>query len=278
MGFIIMCLLWVIYPNLFNRTYVLSVMTSGFEAKFTRSLVNNSWQFSDILLCERRENRLKGGADTNGMCAAELFSERQLSHAEVSFEKGATVSVERDVETGALSIVALSDDAAVRVNGVVIPLGSLMIIDQEAWQDAGALAFSGEVTIGQVATTGETRLVSGGSYEILESGWPWEEGAMLVKSGQFFRGDQIQIVTKNTNTPVEVIGFLAPVDDTISLQVTSPMGKNVVDVDRMAGENLLILSSAIDRSKVDPLLQVLTFFVAVVLALATLRDWMRPPN
>ncbi len=253
-------------------------MTSGFEAKFTRSLVNNSWQFSDILLCERRENRLKGGADTNGMCAAELFSERQLSHAEVSFEKGATVSVERDVETGALSIVALSDDAAVRVNGVVIPLGSLMIIDQEAWQDAGALAFSGEVTIGQVATTGETRLVSGGSYEILESGWPWEEGAMLVKSGQFFRGDQIQIVTKNTNTPVEVIGFLAPVDDTISLQVTSPMGKNVVDVDRMAGENLLILSSAIDRSKVDPLLQVLTFFVAVVLALATLRDWMRPPN
>jgi hypothetical protein len=273
-----MCLLWVIYPYFVNRTYVLSVMTSGFEVKFTRSLVNNSWQFSDVLLCERRENRLKGGADSDGICATELFSERQLSHAEVSFEKGATLSVERDIETGALSIFALSDDAAVRVNGEALSPGSLMIIDRKAWLDAGALAFSGEVTIGQVATTGETRLVSGGTYEILEAGWPWEEGAMLVKSGQFFRGDQIQIVTKNSSKPVEVIGFLAPFDGTISLQVTSPMGKNVVDVDRMAGENLYILSSAIDRSKVDPLLQVLTFFVAVVLALATLRDWMRPPD
>ncbi|WP_171130706.1 MULTISPECIES: hypothetical protein [unclassified Ruegeria] len=277
-----MLAVWVVYPNFTKRTYVLSVETAGLQLRFTRSLTNTSWQFSDVLLCERREKRERDPETESARCEAELFTERRIKDAEIGFEKGANVLIERDPQSGELSISVLDSDSLVSVNGEIVPGRSLLKIEPRVLRDAGALAFTAEVIIGQVATTGETGIVSSGNYGILEQRWLRSltgEGAVQVRSGQFFRGDEIKIVNASQqDKAIEVTGFLAPFGQSIAVQLTSPMGKNALRIDRIGSEFSIIRSDAINRIEVDPVFQAMSWAVFIVLSLLKLADWLRPPQ
>ncbi len=111
--------------------------------------------------------------------------------------------------------------------------------------------------------------MSGGSFELRQPGF-LNSNILSVKTGEFFTGDQIQIVERSGAAPVDVSGFFIPDEAGMLVHAASPLGRNVIRVDRLGTEPSRISSNVVDRSLTDPFLLFVSLIPAVVLTVLQL--------
>ncbi len=183
-----------------------------------------------------------------------------------------------------------------------IPPLSLVVVPQQAWLQAGTLLFSGTFSLGAVPGNGNRDVLLEGRYEILEVPslealfgiLPFvQANTRPVKTGTFFKGDQLRLLHKGTRENAEVNGFIlssGPEEPGFNTLIFGPTGRSVLTVDRFGavgtyadpGASSAITPSWTDRAINDPYLLALSALFALIYVLVeitrAIHDWIWGQN
>ncbi len=246
-----------------DRTIVISAESSSMDIQFSGDA--EYWDFGPVFVCEPMAKIDRSRERGTGVCDPRRYAQK---HEVVSlkWQDGDHIVVSTTTE-GSLEIILRH--AAEYKSGTIIHL------PRHEWSLLGALSFSGFAYLGQVAVTGETKLLTSGAYDIREK--PFLTNATeTIKNGKFRPGEKVGLFQGigKEQSQTRVYGHVLPSQyDQKSFQVSliSETGPSKIFISYFGGKNQIeIAPNWIDRSIASPLILALSILVPVFLAIAQL--------
>lgn len=244
------------------RTVVISAETSSLEVQFSGEA--DYWDLGLATICTPLEKLNRSAKRGASICDPRRYeqSKEQVSLIWKDGNKAVLSMANDDLE---IQII----DASSHKSGTKIHLAP------KALSKLGALSFSGFVSLGQVAASGETRLMRSGIYDIREK--PFLANATeTIKSGEFRPGEKVGVYQNSDGAPkqVRVYGYILQQNgDARSFRVSliSESGPSNIRVNYFGGQvPIEIAPNWIDRSITSPLILALSILVPIILTIAQL--------
>lgn len=262
------------------------------------------------------------GDDTKRpVCEPLLFAQAMHSVLELEIPGGTTLSIRATPEGGALLLKPgvpreaqagdqVAADARIGLGARTWQAGDLLVVSHEGWRQTGALAFNGNIVIGEEVTPGSSAYLLEGSYEVRESFLRdriWHElleSSLLssdpgptpvpIKSGTLLRGDSLTFVRTGwpaasggcrasapegetgASLPVLARGFVAPIRDSgvsgFAVRATSDASASCADLSLLShgARQRLVQPVWTDRALRDPFLLALVAIGGFLVAVVTL--------
>jgi hypothetical protein len=243
-----------------TRTVVISAETSSLELEFSGDATY--WNLGEATLCiplEKPDRSKERGTD---FCDPRWF-EQSSQDVSIPWADGNKIELLASHEGMEIQIVEAQGFESRTI--VYVPKTEL--------PNLGVLSFSGFANLGQVASSGETKLLTSGSFDIREK--PFLNNATeTIKRGEFRLGDKVSIthLLDGSQEPTQVYGFVLPDHSTVdsfSVSLVSEIGPSSIAVHYFGGhEKIEIAPNWIDRSIASPLILALSILIPIFLALS----------
>lgn len=246
-----------------DRTIMISAETASMEIQFSGDA--DFWDFGSVTICEPLEKIDRFKKRGTEICDPRRY-EQKHEVVNLKWSDGSHIVVSTTME-GSLEILLrhVADYKA----------GTIIHLPRDTWLALGALSFSGSAQLGQVAATGETKLLSSGAYDIREK--PFLTNATeTIKNGSFRPGERVEVFQGNRKdqTQTRVYGYVLPSHhDSKNFQVSlvSETGPSTIFISYFGGEDRIeIAPNWIDRSIESPLILALSILVPFFLAISKL--------
>ncbi|MGH1417018.1 MAG: hypothetical protein ACRBB0_26270 [Pelagimonas sp.] len=241
-----------------TRTIVVSANTRSLEVDFVGRA--DFWDIGTVTICEplAKFDRTKSRGDT--LCDARRFTQKEAV-VEIQWRDNSRVWVTaRSRDTWEVNIQKHVDFVK----------GTRIFLSQAQFESLGVLSFSGFVSMGKVASTGEVDLLLSGDYEIREKpllGSVTE----TVKKGRLRLGEQVQVTHESDNSRARVYGYATPSATTetgMLVSVVSEPGDTQISINYFGGTGAIeVAPNWIDRALSSPLILALTILIPLLLAI-----------
>jgi hypothetical protein len=220
---VVALLLLVLFFFLFlsrERTIAIEARTLGGEITFSAS--TNHWLLSPSVLCRPREApdfRAAAPPDASSDACSPVFYQIDTADQRViDWQSGMSIRFSID-SIGNLVLEVTHSSVA------QLPSGSVLFIAAEDWARHGALAFIGQMTVGEPLATGARNYTLDGRWQMRQSGRAvslFRDITDVVKTGDLTRGAAVRIVGID-GEPATVYGALTPIegDDEGGIAVTA---------------------------------------------------------
>lgn len=154
----------------------------------------------------------KNEGSKHGLCRAKQYRVRETSNAlEFYWPTGTRIELVSG-QHGQLIvdiIDAPKDGVSMEALDQPITTFSRLVVPRKVFLESGMLPFSGELTIGKVASAGERRILQRGRYSIRER-LPGRSNQIVVSSGELSKGDEIKFRHRfNNEEPITTFGFVS---------------------------------------------------------------------
>jgi hypothetical protein len=283
-------LLLVLFFFLFlsrERTVTIEARTLGGEITFSAN--TNHWLLSSSVLCRPLETpdfRAEAPPDASqDVCSPILYQIDPAEQRVIDWQSG--MSVRFRIDSGDNLVLEVTQS-----NVPQLPSGSVMFIAAEDWARHGALAFIGQMSVGEPLATGARNYMLDGRWEMRQSGRAvslFRDITDVVKSGDLARGASVRVVGID-GEPTTVYGALTPIagDDKGGLSVTALSQKGDVALELsyfgLEAPSLLkpdwidtLLSSPVILALVTVLLPIILVVAQLFVVLVSRSKGMRVP-
>jgi hypothetical protein len=244
-----------------DRTIVISAQSASMEIQFSGDA--GFWDLGSVLVCEPLAKIDRSRTRGTDICDPRRY-EQKHEIVSLKWQDGSHIVVLANKE-GSLEI---------RLKNVAkYKSGTILHLPREEWTALGALSFSGFIHLGQVAATGETRLLTSGTYDIREK--PFLMNATeTIKNGSFRPGEKVGVFRDDgkEQSQTRVYGYVLPSQHGLKnfqVSLVSETGPSKIFVSYWGGEDRIeIAPNWIDRSIASPLILALSILVPVFIAIA----------
>ncbi|MHA6642607.1 hypothetical protein [Mesorhizobium sp. A623] len=142
---------------------------------------------------------------------------------------------------------------------------------KDEWAALGVLSFNGTARVGNQVSSGETRTLLSGTYEVREKPL-WSEDTEVLKAGKIRSGESAEIMTagKEGRQPAEVFGHIAKIEPGkpgFNVGLVSAPGPVSLEIGYFGGAKPAnIAPTWMDRALTSPLVLALAFLLSVILS------------
>ena len=238
-----------------DRSFLLEARTNGLSIRFDSA--GTAWRLPATQRCVPVEIP---DPSRTGPCGPAAAPDGAASEWAVAWPEGTQVDLTRRPE-GALEVRVVSG------GGAGDPAGTVFVLPARAWPEAGALAFSGAVTLGDDMRTGLRRYLLAGRWEAREAGPVTSllRGVTeVVKTGELATGAKVSVL--RGDAPARVYGYVTPGPDALAVTMISEAGDTALSVWHYGLEAPVVLRPDwVDVAVSSPLLiAVATIFTILV--------------
>ena len=225
------------------------------------------WSLAGALLCRRlgEEETSSGGLATNRECDPEIYNEYAADEIDIFWPQGYRLSVTGHDRTRLVVEISVENTGELAHFGdALITNNSLLYFERETFDRLGGLVASGEISIGQVAEAGASKLTRGGTYQIRENLW-LTGGRTTVAQGDILTGDFVRL-TDGKGDDIDGTMFLTRTGNSLAdfdVVLTSPPKRSAIEVTRIGGAQTSITTRWTDRLTNDALPAALSIFIGL---------------
>lgn len=244
-----------------DRTILISAHSASMEIQFSGDA--GFWDLGSVLVCEPLVKIDRSRTRGTDICDPRRY-EQKHEIVSLKWQDGSHIVVSTN-EEGSLEILLK--------NVAEYKSGTILHLPRAEWSALGALSFSGFAHLGQVAATGETKLLTSGAYDIREK--PFLMNATeIIKNGSFRPGEKVGVFRDDgkEQSQTRVYGYVLPSQHgpkNFQVSLVSETGPSKISVSYLGGEDRIeIAPNWIDRSIASPLILALSILVPVFLAIA----------
>lgn len=244
-----------------DRTFIVEATTTGIDIRFAGQA--NDWHLGEATICKplkRIERTLPRGT---GACDERRYETGIRGDAlRINWSPGAQVKLSApQPQTLVLELFGQAGwDDRTRI-----------VIGKDEWATLGVLSFNGTALVGNQVSSGETRTILSGAYEVREKPL-WSEDTEVLKAGKVRSGESAEIMTagKDGRQPAEVFGHIAEVEPGkpgFNVGLVSAPGPVSLQIGYFGGAKPAnIAPTWMDRALTSPLVLALAFLLSVILS------------
>ncbi|MET3662443.1 hypothetical protein [Aquamicrobium ahrensii] len=243
-----------------DRTFILEATATGMDIRFAGQ--NNDWYLGQATICTPRKRIERTIPRGTGVCDARRYAERRGDAQRINWSPGAEVKLSSpQPHTLVLELFGQEGwDDRTRV-----------VIGKDEWATLGVLSFNGAARVGNQVSSGETRTVLSGTYEVREKPF-WSDDTEVLKAGKVRRGESAEIMTagEGERQSAEVFGHVTQVEPGkpgFNIGLVSATGPVSLQIGYFGGANPAnIAPTWMDRALTSPLVLALAFLLSIILS------------
>lgn len=250
-----------------NRSFLVEAETGRIELTFR--VAETTWDLPGATECAPLE--VPAPPDrADPTCGAAYAPVSAAGAKTITWPRNARIAIDRRSDGGvAVTYVEQGEpDALAEPSAPPVPVGTVMIVDADAWRRMGALTFSAEALIGDDMRSGARGYLRVGRWEARESGSVTSRlrsVTEVVKQGTFASGGLVQVL--KGEGPARTYGHVdrSGAGDTLSVTLLSEVGRTMLSVRHFGVEGpILIEPDWVDIAISSPLLIAMAGLLAIV--------------